>query len=49
MCDDAVSEDPYPLEYVPDRFVTKKIVKTWHNEDDYYNDDEPVEWYNGCN
>ena len=45
MCDGLVSEDPFSLQYVPDWFVMQEQVKIWHDDDDYCNDDEIVEWY----
>ena len=47
ICDDAVCEDSYSLKYVPDWFVMQELVKIWHDDDDYYNDDDLVEWYTG--
>ena len=43
MCDAAVSEDPYYLQYVPDWFVTQEQVKIWHDDNNYCDDDEIVE------
>ena len=34
------------LEYVPDWFATQQ-VKSWHDYDEYCNDDEAIEWYKG--
>ena len=31
--------------YVPDWLVTQELVKLWHDEDDYYNDDEFAQWH----
>ena len=45
MCDAIVSEDPYSLQYIPHWFVTQEQVKIWHDDDDYCNDNEIVEWY----
>ena len=45
--DDVVRMDSYSLQFVSDWFVTLGLLKEWHNDDDYYNDDEPIEWYNG--
>ena len=49
MCDKAVEEDLYLLEYVPDWFVRQEQIDLWH--DDYYDDDYydygMTEWYNG--
>ena len=47
MCDAAVREGPSSLIYVPDWFVTQQAVKLWHDDDDFYDDDEIVEWHNG--
>ena len=46
MCDDAVSGDSYSLQCVSDWVVMVELVKIWHDTDDYWNDDELVEWYN---
>ena len=43
--DDTVSEDLYSLQYVLDWFVVETIVKTWYDEDAYYDDDELAKWY----
>ena len=45
MCDKAVKDDPYSLQFVPDWFVTQQQLKIWPNQDDYCNNDEPIEWY----
>ena len=47
MCDDAVWEDPYSFRFAPDWFVTQQQLKIWHDDDDYCNDDERIEWYEG--
>ena len=47
MCDDAVWEDSYSLRFFPDWFVTHQQVKIWHDDDDYDDDDEIINWYNG--
>ena len=46
MCSPAVSKDPYSLQYVPDWFVRQEQVKIWHDDNNYWDDDEIVEWYN---
>ena len=33
------------IKYVPDWFVTHQQIKTWHDNDDYCNDDGLMEWY----
>ena len=47
MCDDAVMRSLWLLIYVPDLFVTKELLKMWHGDNDYCNDDEVIEWYDG--
>ena len=45
MCDEAIAEYPYSLQYVCDWFVTQERVKIWHDDDYYSNVNEIVEWY----
>ena len=40
MCEKAVKKYLWLLKYVPDWFVTHERIKIWHDNDDYYNDDE---------
>ena len=47
MCEKAVKKYLWLLKYVPDWFVTHEQIKMWHDNDDYYNDDELIEWYKG--
>ena len=47
MCDDAVMRSLWLLIYVPDLFVTQELLKMWHGDNDYCNDDEVIEWYDG--
>ena len=35
------------MQFVPDWFATQQQLKIWHDDDDYCNDDELIEWYNG--
>ena len=35
------------MRYVPDWFLTHQQIKIWHDNDDYCNDDEIIEWYQG--
>ena len=44
MCDEAVEEDLYLLEYVPDWFVTQEQIDVWDDDHDYY---KYIEWYHG--
>ena len=47
MCGKAVWGDPFSLQYVPDWFVTQGQLEIWHDNDNYCNDDELIEWYDG--
>ena len=47
MCDKAVEEDPGSPEYVPDWFVVQEQIDLWGDDDDYYDDDGIIEWYEG--
>ena len=48
MCEKAVKKYVWLLKFVPDWFVTQQQLKIWHDEDDYYNDDDKhIEWYDG--
>ena len=38
-------EDSFSLACVPDWFVIQGQVKLWHDDNDYCNDAELVEWY----
>ena len=45
MCDKVVWEHPSSLQYVPDLFVTQEQVKSWHDNDNFYDDNKIIEWY----
>ena len=47
LCNDAVKKEPSSLQYFPDWFMAQGQIKIWHNDDDYCNDDEVIEWYEG--
>ena len=47
MCDDVVWSDPYSLQFVPDWFVTHQQIKIWRDDDEYCDDNELIEWYDG--
>ena len=47
MCDNAVRDDSFSLQFVPDWFVTQQQIKIWHDEDDYCSDNETIKWYDG--
>lgn len=47
MCNKETKEDPWTLEFVFDWFVRQGIVKIWHEDKDYYYDNELAQWYNG--
>ena len=47
ICEKAVEKYPLTLIFVPDWFVTQQQIKIWHDDDEYCNDDEIIEWYDG--
>ena len=47
MCIREVEADLGLLEHVPGWFVTQQQLKIWHDDNDYCNDDELIDWYNG--
>ena len=47
MCEKAVKKYLWLLKYVTDWFVAHQQIKIWHDNDDYCNDDELIEWYDG--
>ena len=47
MCDDAVCKDAFSLQFAPDWFVTQQQLKIWHDDHEYCNNDELIEWYDG--
>ena len=47
MCDRAACKYPWLLQFVTDWFLTHQQIKIWHDNDDYCNDDEIIEWYKG--
>ena len=47
ICDKTAKDDPYSLQCVPDWFVTQQQMNVWYDHDDYCNDDELIEWYQG--
>ena len=42
MCKKAVKDDPSSLQFVRDWFVTQQHIKIWHDNDDYYDNDEII-------
>ena len=42
-----MQEDPFPLQYVPDWFVSCYQIELCGDNDDYYYDDKLIEWYDG--
>ena len=46
ICDDVVNGDSNSLQCVSDWVVMVELVKIWYDTDNYWNDDELVEWYN---
>ena len=47
MCEMAVRIKPRSLEYVPDWFVTQVEIRILHDDYDYCDDDDIIEWYDG--
>ena len=47
MCKKAVKKYLWLLKYFPDWFVTDQQIKIWHDNNEYCNDDELIEWYDG--
>ena len=45
MCDDGVWGGPFSLQYVSYWFVTQQQTKSYHDDDDYFNDNIIFEWY----
>ena len=46
MCAEAVKEDPWALQYVPDWSVTQEQEKIWLDDFDLDDDDELITWCN---
>ena len=47
MCEKAVKKYLWLLKYVPDWFATHQQIQIWHDNDDYCNDGELIEWFKG--
>ena len=47
ICDKAVIDDSTSLLFGPDWFVSQQQIKSWHDDDDFYDYDDIIEWYNG--
>ena len=45
MCDKVVRDDTFSLVCVPDWFVTQEHINIWHDNYDWYDNDEIIEWY----
>ena len=48
MCDKAVRDGLFSLQFVPDWFVTQQQIDTWYHNDDWHDDNDIIEWYDGC-
>ena len=46
--DKAVKDDPSSLQYVSDWFVTRQRVAMWHDDSEYYNDDNEDNIFKWC-
>ena len=42
MCDNVVRDDAFSLV-----IVSQRQLKLWYDNDDWYDDDEIIEWYDG--
>ena len=47
MCDKAVRDYIFSLQFVPDWFVTQQQIDIWYDDDYVYNDNEMIKWYDG--
>ena len=53
LCDKAVRDQFFSLEYVSDWFVTQQQVKIWNDDNEYGDDDDDddddrlIKWYDG--
>ena len=47
MCYKAVRDYLFSLQSVPDWFVTQQQIDIWYDDDEYYNDNVMIKWYNG--
>ena len=47
MCNKAVKDDPFSLQFVPDWFVSQQQLDVWYGDDYWYNDDDITECYEG--
>ena len=54
MCNKALRDQFFSLEYISDWFVTQQQVKIWHDDDEYHDDDDDdddndrlINWYDG--
>ena len=47
MCDKAVRDYLFSLQFVPDWFVTQQQIDIWYDDDYVYNDRRMIQWYEG--
>ena len=47
MCDKAIKDDSYSLQFIPDWFVTQQQLDVWFDDNYWYYDDDITEWYEG--
>ena len=47
MCDDAVRDYLFSLEFVSKWLVTQQQIKIWRHNNHVYNDEMLIEWYEG--
>ena len=46
-CNKAEHRRPCLLIYVPDWFLREELIKIWHDDDGYSNDNWVIKWYDG--
>ena len=47
ICNKVIEVGPFSLQYVPDWFVTQQHVNLWHDDSEYHDDDELINWHDG--
>ena len=47
MCDDALRDYLFSLEFVPDWLATQQQIKIWRDNNYIYNDERLIKWYEG--
>ena len=45
ICNKAVKDYLFSLQFVPDWFVTQQQIDIWYDHDYVYNDNDMIKWY----